>query len=350
MVAFYKGDLGNFINESLEDIVSSGIATNSGKYFCELQQKIEEYLCPRKVALVASGTHALTMSLLALERAGLIQPKARVLVPSFTFIASIQAILLANMRPVFADIDMETWTIDIRNTQGDFDCVMPVNIFGVQPEIATKYPIVHDLSHGFGGSLNGKRNGTTGTMCAFSCSITKPFHTIEGGIVTSDSEEIIKDVSSMARWHLTKDYDCIGPGQWSKLSEVHAVAGLESFKTFEQTIQKKDQIVAAYKEALSGLPITFQKIPDNCRTTHKDFAILVPANKRAKIIEMFESEGIGYKLYFSPAIHQTKQFRLSPWALPITTNIASRIICLPVHRWVSDGDIERISSIVRKCL
>jgi dTDP-4-amino-4,6-dideoxygalactose transaminase len=234
---------------------------------------------------------------------------------------------------------------------GNFDAIMPVNIFGVQPVIPEGIPVVADLSHGFGGSLDGKKNGTIGTVCAFSCSITKPFHTIEGGIIASENEEIIKDVTSMARWCLTDDYNCTGAGQWSKLSEVHAIAGLESFKTLAQAIGHKNIIAKQYKEAFGTLPIEFQKIPTGCETTRKDFAILVPAKMRAKITANLKEKGIGYKLYFSPAVHETDYFKtiLPRYYLPITQDVASRIICLPIHQDLSENDILHVADVIKGC-
>jgi dTDP-4-amino-4,6-dideoxygalactose transaminase len=355
-IPFYKGDLGNFVNDSLRDVMSSGMITNYGKYYEELRSEVEKYLSPYKVTLVASGTHALTLSLLALKNTGKLPVNARILVPSFTFIASVQAVLLAGMTPVFSDIFEDDWTINIDSSSNDFDAVMPVNIFGVQPIIEEDLITIPDLSHAFGGNLYGKKNGTKGTICAFSTSVTKPFHTVEGGIVASADEELIKEVSSMTRWCLTKDYDCTGEGQWSKMSELHAIVGLESLKTLESSIEKKTKIASMYEERLFSLPVQFQQISDRCKpacckTTYKDFAILVPANKRAKIVKALENNQIGYKLYFSPAVHETTYFKkLCPKVhLPVTEEISSRIICLPIHQGIDEDCVDRICEVIREC-
>jgi dTDP-4-amino-4,6-dideoxygalactose transaminase len=349
-IPFYKGNLGNFINDSLKDVMASGMVTNYGKYYEQLKEELEEYLNPCKVTLVASGTHALTLSLLALKNKGIIPKHAKILVPSFTFIASVQAILLARMEPVFADIYKGDWTLDIESVdEEDFDAVMPVNIFGVQPEIDKSLITIPDLSHAFGGTLDGQKNGTQGTICAFSTSVTKPFHTVEGGIVASENEELIKEVSSMSRWCLTKDYDCIGLGQWSKLSELHALVGLESLNVFDSYIEYKTTLANEYKKNLKDLPIEFQVILEECRSTYKDFAILVPASMRPKILEALEANQIGYKLYFSPAVHQTTYFRNTYFGvhLPVTESVSSRVICLPVHQDISIENVEFICSIIR---
>jgi dTDP-4-amino-4,6-dideoxygalactose transaminase len=351
MIPFYKGNLGNFINNSLRDVMSSGIATNYGRYYEELKDKLEEHFNPGKVALVASGTHALTLSLLALKNKGILPENARILVPSFTFIASVQSILLAGMKPVFADIFKGDWTIDIDSATGDFDAVMPVNIFGVQPEIDESLITIPDLSHAFGGTLDGQKNGIKGTICAFSTSVTKPFHTVEGGIVVSKDEDLINDIHSMSRWCLTKDYDCLGLGQWSKLSELHALVGLESFKVFNSSIAYKTKLAEEYKKNLEDLPVEFQLVPDECKSTYKDFAILVPAERRVDILAALEANQIGYKLYFSPAVHETTYFKklYLNQSLPVTEMISSQVVCLPIHQDISIQDVEFICSTIRRC-
>jgi dTDP-4-amino-4,6-dideoxygalactose transaminase len=351
MIPFYKGNLKGFVGDSLRDVMVSGMATNYGKYYEELRSQIEEYLNPYKVTLVASGTHALTLSLLALKNTGRLPPNARILVPSFTFIASVQAILLAGMTPVFADIYRGDWTLDLASASEEFDAVMPVNIFGVQPEVWEDFTNIPDLSHAFGGGLDDKKNGTEGTICAFSTSITKPFHTVEGGIVASADEELIQQVSSMTRWCLTKDYDCTGAGQWSKMSELHAIAGIQSLKTLEESIGHKTKVAQMYRDSLKDLPVEFQSIVEGCKTTYKDFAILVPKDMRTSIVSRLEENQIGYKLYFSPAVHETTYFKkLYPKIeLPATEDVSSRIICLPIHQEIDANKVDKISSVIREC-
>jgi dTDP-4-amino-4,6-dideoxygalactose transaminase len=351
-IPFYKGNLGNFINDSLKDVMVSGMVTNYGKYHEQLRAELEEHFGSHKVALVASGTHALTLSLLALRNKGMLPKRdARILVPSFTFIASVQAILLAGMKPVFADIFRGDWTIDMYSAPEDFDAVMPVNIFGVQPEIWDDIITIPDLSHGFGGTLNDKKNGTEGTICAFSTSVTKPFHTVEGGIVVSKDEDLIKDVTSMSRWCLTKDYDCTGLGQWSKLSELHAIVGLESLKIFDFCIERKTILANRYRDNLKDLPVQFQVVLEECRSTYKDFALLVPATLRPKVLKALEDKQVGYKLYFSPAVHETTYFKDMYWDanLPVTKEISSRIICLPIHQDLTLENVDFICDTIRKC-
>jgi dTDP-4-amino-4,6-dideoxygalactose transaminase len=351
MIQFYKGNLGSFINDSLEDVISSGMVTNYGKYYTELTKRVEDYLYPYHVTLVASGTHALTLSLLALKNTGRLPEHARILVPSFTFIASVQAILLAGMTPVFADIYSDDWTIDINANTDSYDAVMPVNIFGVQPYIPNEIPTVPDLSHGFGGKWMNCKNGTEGTICAFSTSVTKPFHTIEGGIVASEDKELVREVSSMSRWCLTDKYDCTGIGQWSKMSELHAIAGIESIKGLRSAIEYKHILANWYRESLKSLPIQFQAISEQCYSTYKDFGILVPLKTREKVIKALEENSIGYKLYFSPAIHETTYFKKTypKVSLPVTEDISSRIICLPIHQDISINDIDMIADIIQGC-
>lgn len=350
MIPFYKADMRSFIGEELFTAVLSGQVTNFGKYHGLLQHQLEEFL-HQPIALVASGTNALTLALLALRNLGRLPSKARILVPSFTFIASVQAILLADMVPILADIKSDTFTLDYNKDYPAYDAIMPVNIFGVQPELPTDKIIIGDLSHGFGGQLHGRLNGTEGTINAFSTSVTKPFHTIEGGFVTSGDKELINNIRSMSRWCLDENYDCSGVGTWSKMSELNAIAGLKSLENLSKNLELKDKLVYAYKEALSGLPIQYQLVPEDCKTTHKDFCICVPTELRAKVIHTFQQNSIGYKLYFSPAVHQTTYFKnkLARGDLSTTEKIAASIICLPMHHALTLDNVSFIGETIRKC-
>lgn len=350
MIPFYKADMKNFIGSELLSAVLSGQVTNFGAYYEQLKVRLEAYL-GQSVALVASGTHALTLSLIALRNCGILPDKARILVPSFTFIASVQSILLAEMVPVLADIKPDTFTIDLEKDCPQYDAIMPVNIFGVQPELPTDKIIIGDLSHGFGGQLHGRLNGTEGTINAFSTSVTKPFHTIEGGIVTSKNKELVQNVYRMSRWCLDDRYDCSGIGCWSKMSELNAIAGLKSLENLDNNLKQKENLVNYYKIILQDLPITYQHIPLDSQTTYKDFCICVPPERRNHILKVLTQHNIGYKLYFSPAVHQTSYFkdRLEYIDLSVTNTIAASVICLPIHHEITRDNIDHIGMILRKC-
>lgn len=346
MIPFYKTNLTGFDISKFQEMIDSGQVTNWGKYHKELESLVQEYL-GTNVCFVASGTHAITLSLLALRHFEILPPNARILIPSFTFVATIQAILNANMVPILCDIESDTWTMDISKSGGKFDAIMPVNIFGVQPTNWSNYITIGDLSHGFGGNINGLKNGTQQTIAAFSTSVTKPFQTVEGGLVSSPTKEFIDYIKLLRRWGMLENYDCITQGQWSKISELHCAIGIHSFKHLEESIQKKNQIAQWYKDAL-GNKVVYQTVPVYTKSTYKDFGILIPGNRRNKVANALHVKDIGYKFYFSPAIHQMTYFK-SRYIYPVlsyTTYVADNIICLPIHDFLTQDEVGIISDTI----
>jgi len=353
MIPFYKPNIDiNMVKDSTIDVLKSGQVTNWGSYSRTLESEIKEYL-GRPVVLTACGTHALTFGLLALEHCGLIPKNAKILVPSFTFYASVHAIIWANMVPVFCDVHPDTYTIDINSTTKDFDAVMPVNIFGVHYDIdnikkLTDKPIIGDNSHGFGGTYSNEKNGTLETISCFSSSITKPMQTIEGGILAADAD-IVEFVRNFRNWgSVHGEYDCKYSGQWSKITEINSIVGLSSLAHLVDSINKKNEIAAMYKERLRAY-VEFQNIPENIKTTYKDFSVLFKSNAiRNKISSILDQHQIGNKKYFYPPVHKMQCFENSHALekLPVTNDISDRILCLPMYDFITEEDTDCICNTI----
>lgn len=356
MIQFYKPNISlETIRESLHSAISTGQVTNFGKEMRHLEDLLSNYL-ERPCCLVASGTHALTFSLLALAAQDKIPKKAKVLVPSFTFFASIHSILWAGMEPVFCDIYPDTFTLDISTAQESYDCIMPVNVFGVQHNLdainsRSNALCVGDLSHGFGGYRYSEKIGTTEHVACFSTSITKPFQTVEGGLIAAD-KDIIEWIKVFRNWGNPGDYDCTIVGQWSKFTEINAIIGAESFQKIDLSVKIKNSIASKYKYYLED-SVEYQHVPNNTISTFKDFSILLKnEQQRDKVYMALKENSVDSKKYFYPPVHKMKCFEdtYGLMSLPITEGISRRILCLPMHDFLSDEDISLIASIIKRSL
>jgi len=354
MIPFFKPIVDyNKIETNIKEIFTSGQLTNWGKYVDTLENKVSEYL-ERPAILVACGTHALTFSLLALAHLKTIPKNAKILVPSFTFYASIHAIIWAGMVPVFCDIYPDTFTMNLSTATDDYDAIMPINIFGAhyttKEFMSLDKPIIGDNSHGFGGSMNNIKNGTWEDIACFSTSITKPFQTIEGGIIASN-KEVIAFIKNFRNWGSPHGlYDCVVVGQWSKITEINALTGLYCLNHLEESINIKNEIAQVYKNNLSGI-VEFQHIPQDTKTTYKDFAILFEDSKlRNKISDILTTHKIGNKKYFYPPVHKMNCFygMYDKLNLPITNNIADRVLCLPIYDTMSEKELVIICNEIKK--
>lgn len=348
MIPFYKNQIiSDEVNFKIKNALETSKVTNFGKYCVELESEISKYL-GRPACLVASGTHALTLGLQALAELKYIPKDSKVLVPSFTFFASVHAIILAGMTPVFGDIENESYTLE--TTTDYYDIIMPVNIFGVQPTF-NNFLAIGDLSHGFGsGFINGAKTGVEETVSCFSTSVTKPMHTIEGGIVAG-TQDIVDRVKILRNWGNPGDYDCITLGQWSKISELHCIVGLNSIKNVEKSIAKKNIIAKQYKEYLGNI-VRYQKVPDNYISSYKDFSILFETKElRDKAEQSLKENSIDTRKYFYPPVHKMKCFNGKydhlDSELVNTIYVSDRILCLPIYDSLMENEIEKISKIIK---
>jgi dTDP-4-amino-4,6-dideoxygalactose transaminase len=363
MIPFYKANcLSSDLIHMVKEQLQSGQLTNFGPACRALEARISEYV-NRPACMVASGTHALTIALILLQRRGVLPERARILIPSFTFFATMHAVLWANMIPVFADIYEDDFTIDIKTAQEEYDAIMPVNIFGVQHHLLTldqtDVPVIGDLSHGFGGDRLNIKNGSLETVACFSTSVTKPFQTVEGGIIIGD-QSLIDEVKIFRNWGNPGDYNCVSLGQWSKISELHCAVGLESFKNLQRSIDEKHGIAHYYQEHLEDVvsagKIRFQEFSDDSSdiyTTYKDFAVIFnDFGTREKVTQALLAEKIDCKKYFYPQIHKMKCFKgaYDSVRLPITEKIADTVLCLPIYDTLQEYQIEDICDVIKGVL
>jgi dTDP-4-amino-4,6-dideoxygalactose transaminase len=358
MIPFYKPNINiDSVGPSVVEALRTGQVTNWGAKTSEFENRLSSYL-EREVVLLASGTHALTFGLLGMASLDMI-PKfgARILVPSFTFYASVHAILWAGMTPVFCDIYPDTFTIDISKATSYYDAVMPVNVFGVQHGLSphksdTNKPIIGDLSHGFGGTKSGTKNGQLEEVACFSTSITKPMQSIEGGILASNSD-VVSYVRKFRNWGSPYGkYDCEISGQWSKITEINSIVGLSSLEYLEESLATKNTIATMYKHYLKN-SVEFQNVPGDTTTTYKDFAVLLPSKEsRDRASGYLEECHIGSKQYFYPPVHKMKCFggEYDSLHLPVTNDISDRILCLPIYDSISEDEVRIVSEAVLSSL
>src|SRR5262245_31083913 len=237
-VPLIKPDLPDFalLEDGFREILESGKVTNFGKYVSAFEREVRAFL-DAEVVTVSSGTAGL---ILALQASGL-QPGDKVILPSFTFMATAQAVLYAGGTPLFADIDRDlTLSIDDLETlllhHQDVSTILSVHTFGlpartgeiqaVADEAAQRrskaISVLYDAAHAFGSAQGDRRIGTFGEAEVFSLSATKVLVAVEGGIVASRNAVLIERIRSMRNYGMDGPYNARWPGLNGKMSEIHA--------------------------------------------------------------------------------------------------------------------------------
>jgi len=338
-------------SKSLERIWKTSLLSNFAYYAQKMEKKAQTYLENPHVSIISNCDVGLIITLAALD----LKEGSEVLVPSFTFNSTINAILWNRLKPVFIDIDPETFCITPETVKKGitaktgailgthvFGC--PCDIDGIQ-KVAKKHaiPVIYDAAHAYGSLYKGKKVGSSGTHI-FSFSGTKVVTSAEGGMIASDSKEFLQKIEYMRNYGFKGDYNSRSIGLNGKISELNAALGCLTLSEVEKQIKRRNSRVAFYKKSLNGVgDITFQIIPSHVRTTYKDFCILT--SKRDMLADYLKKKGIMSKKYFMP-LHTMDYYRDEKASLPITESVASRALCLPLYNTMKREDIRYVTKTI----
>jgi len=359
MITVTKPDLpplGKYI-EYLKKIWASRWLTNNGEFVQLLENKLEEYLKVKKLVLVANGTLALQLSLRALEL------KGEVITTPFTFSATTNVILWEGLKPVFADIDPETFNIDPEDVEKKItnktSAILAVHVYGNPcyveklQKIADKYnlKLIYDAAHAFGVEYKNQSVLNYGDISTLSFHATKIFHTIEGGALVVKDRELLEKLQLLRNHGIKSEEEVVLPGTNAKMNEFQAVMGLCNLETIDEKIRMREKLYNRYKEGLNDIEcVKFQKI-----IASRYNYIYIPVcfeskDKRDEIYSELVKRGIKPRKYFYPLTVNFNYFRekglnlVKKYNLKIASDIANRILCLPLY---SDLDVEVVNKIVK---
>jgi dTDP-4-amino-4,6-dideoxygalactose transaminase len=344
----------------LGGILESGSLTK-GEYLREFETRLAEYLGVRHAVAVSSGTLGL---LLAYHGLAL---KDEVIVPSFTFMATVHPLVWLGARPVFVDIDRRTWNIDPTKVEAAITprttAIVAVHDFGNPAPIAELESIasshglklVFDAAHGFGSLYRGRPVGRYGDAEVFSMSPTKLLVTGEGGLVATDDDGLADHVRVGREYGNPGDYGSDFPGVNARMPEINALLGIHGLAMLEENAVRRNRLVAAYREALDTIPgITFQEVAPGDRCSYKDLSITVEQEAfglgRDELALALQAENIDSRKYHDPPVHTHKAYREFLEAqsdpLSVTNEIARKSLSLPIWSHMSLDTVDRICQTI----
>jgi perosamine synthetase len=315
---------------------------------------------PHAVA-VASGTAALTIALLALGVRG-----REVVVPANTFYATAAAVLQAGARPVFADVDAETFALSAATTAAALTprtaAVVTVHIGGLIPPQIDELralcdergiALVEDAAHAHGATFDGRFAGSFGAVAAFSFYPTKVVTSGEGGMVLTGSEELAQEARiyrDQGKGAFSANHHVRLGSAW-RMSELHAATGLVHLRRMEEFIARRRAVAARYDKALADLD-GLQPLaePPGCRSNiYKYIALLPPGLDRARfkseLAQRFQVKLSG-EVYDLPLHRQPVLAEYAGPPLPVAEELAARHICLPVHSDMTDSEVDEVLTAV----
>jgi len=331
----------------------------------QFERELAAFLGVPDVVAVASGTAALHIALLA---AG-IGPGDEVVVPSFTFCASVQAILACGARPRFADINPATLCVTssdvLEAITPDTHAVMPVlyggravDLSDISAELAERnIAVIEDAAHAFGSYAGDRRVGSTGALTCFSFDPIKNLTCGEGGaLVPCNANEAaqarrIRDlgiVQSRTERTQATGYEVQGFGLRAHLPALNAVIGRAQLARFPVIAVRRQELWSAYQAALSGA--------EGVSIVDVDIARSVPFNCVVRIDEgrdqafgRLRAQGIGVGVHYPP---NHLQLAFAAWrrALPRTERAARRVLSLPFHPAITREDASHVTNLLREAL
>jgi perosamine synthetase len=361
-IPLFKIDWAESDVEAVTDSIQRGGYWAKGPYVEAFEEKIEAFLGVDHALVTNSGTTALVA---ALEGLG-VGEGDEVIVPSFTFIATANAVKLTGAKPIFADIERETYGLDPAAVENritdDTTAILPVHCYGAPCKIhdllrvADEYDIalLEDAAEVFGARADGDLLGTIGDAAALSFCQNKIFSTGEGGAVVTDDEEIAHRVK-LYRSHgrTTDDYfDSASSGQYAtlgtniRMSDITAALGCSQLDRVEELISGRRRVAEQYDNGFTDIDgVIPHRPPEGGTHVYQLYTVeLAPDIDRGHVIETLADHDISSKVYWDPPAHQTAHYRErdSIPKLPVTDDIASRVLSLPMHPNLSEKEIDRV--------
>ncbi len=341
-----------YVNECLDTTWIS----SKGKFINEFENRFASYIGTKHGVSVANGTLALHLALLSLG----IGPGDEVIVPSFTYIASVNTIVHVGATPIFADSTADTWQLDpddVENKLGpNTKAIMAVHLYG-QPcnvkrllEISKLHRIflIEDCAEAIGSQFNGQKVGSFGDIAAFSFFGNKTITTGEGGMVLTNDDRLYERAAKLKGQGLAQNreywHDIIGYN--FRMTNIEAAIGVAQLERVDYLIAKKRDIAGWYKTSLAKLPIVMLSEGQNTFNTYWMISILLKNNEtREALRASLMANGIETRPLFYPA-HTMPMYNNKYIHLPVAEDLGSRGINLPSYPDLSRDDVQKICDCI----
>ncbi|WP_453932013.1 DegT/DnrJ/EryC1/StrS family aminotransferase [Acidovorax temperans] len=355
----YLPSLSEFV-PYLEKIWHSHVLTNGGPMHQQLERALGEYLGVEHIALFNNGTVALLTALQALRISG------EVITTPYSFVATAHSLLWNGLKPVFVDIDPVTLNMDPAKIEAAITpqttAIMPVHCYGTPcdvdaiQKIADIYnlKVIYDAAHAFGVCRDDGSILRHGDLSVLSFHATKVFNTFEGGAIVCPDVKTKQRIDQLKNFGFVDEVTVVAPGINGKMSEINAAFGLLQLQHMDKVMARRRDIDARYRQGLKGIQ-GLQVVDESSATTanYSYFPILINGDypiSRDALYQCLKDHGVFARRYFYPLISEFPMYRGLPSAkpsnLPVATDIANKVLCLPIYPALSDLDVERVIDLL----
>ncbi len=352
-IPVYQPDLAGNERKYVLECLDSTWISSKGRFIADFESDFARFVGSPHAASVCNGTVALHLALVALG----IGPGDEVIVPSLTYIASVNAITYTGATAVFADSLPDTWQLDPADVERRITprtrAVMAVHLYGGACDMRSLRAIcdrhglklIEDCAEAFGTRLDGIHVGNFGDIGTFSFFGNKTITTGEGGMLICRDTEIDRRIRHFKGQGLATNreywHDVIGYNY--RMTNICAAIGLAQLERADDIIRRKAELAARYRTLLAGTPLVFQACGESEIASHWMVTVLVPqARQRDPLREHLRAEGVETRPVFYP-VHTMPIYPSDGLRLPVAEDIAARGINLPSWPTMTPDDMERIA-------
>jgi perosamine synthetase len=347
--------------EAVVKVLRSGILTSglgAGPMVREFEKSFAEFAGVKHAIAVNTGTAALHSAMVGVG----VKPGDEVILPSFTFVATAEVVIMAGGKPVFVDIDPDTYIISSAEVEKAITkktkVILPVDLYGLPTDIKPlraiaanhDLAIVEDAAQAHGGTYDGKPAGATADVACWSLYASKNITTGEGGVVTTNDDELARTMR-LIRTHGEKTkYVSVMLGYNYRMSEIQAAIGSAQLKKLPTFWAKRHDNAKKLNKILGKTEkLQLPEEPKGRQHSWYLYTVRVKGateNERNKIVSELRNKGIGAEVYYIQPVHLMPYYRATfgKLHLPETEKAAKQVICLPIHPGVTEEQIDYIGN------
>jgi dTDP-4-amino-4,6-dideoxygalactose transaminase len=351
MIPMVKPFLGEEEREAVIAVLASGQLAQ-GARVAEFEARFAEFCGVRYAVAVSSGTTALWLALLAHG----IGPGDEVITSPFSFIATANSVLYTGARPVFVDIDPQTFNLDPAGIEAAITprtrAIMPVHLYGLPCDmgsimsIAQRHglAVIEDAAQAHGATVDGRAVGSFGSGC-FSFYATKNMTTGEGGIVTTNDDTIADQVRMLRAHGMRQRYYHEQTGYNFRMTDIQAAIGLAQLARLPELNARRRANALFFNRALAGVAgVILPKTPAGYEHVYHQFTLRVP-NGRDTLRERLSARGVSSEVYYPVPIPSQQVFRDMSFGpcQPVADAAGREVLSLPIHPSLSREELEQIA-------
>lgn len=356
-IPVYQPDLSGNEIRYVEDCLRTNWISSKGDYIERFESSLANWIGVTHAASVCNGTVALHLALLAMH----VGPNHEVILPSFTYVAPVNAVRYVGATPVFVDSDPATWQLDAKQVEQRVTkatrAVIAPHIYGGACDVDTLRQIcdhhglhlIEDCAEALGTLLRGRHVGTQCDIATYSFFGNKTITTGEGGMVTTNSAEIDRKVRHLKGQGLAQGreywHDVLGYNY--RMTNICAAIGFAQLERVEQILAAKRDLARRYQSALADTSAVFQMPTPGEESSYWMVTVLLPdSDTRDKARSALARQGIETRPTFNP-VHRMPMYRDLNARCPVSDDLAARGINLPSWHQLTLTDIEEICDVLK---